>query len=240
MSNAATAGESIGSSDTELVARLRDGDLAAFEPLMRRHNQTLFRAARSILQDDGEAEDAVQEAYLHAYRSLGQFRGDASVATWLTRIAVNESLRRARRTRTRAQVIRLGADPGDSFEIESAPDPGNDAQPEQSAMRADARRLLEARIDELPDAFRTVFVLRSLEEMSIQQIAECLAIPEPTVRTRYFRAKGLLRESLSRDIDVALEDAFRFAGERCDRIVRGSLARCTTGIADVGGRSLPS
>ena len=217
-----------GISDAELVARLQGGDLAAFEPLMRRHNQKLYRAARSILKDDGEAEDAVQDGYLHAYRALDSFRREANLATWLMRIVVNEALRRVRRRRTRAEVIRLGGEGAVDVEsaLESAADPGTSSYPEQSAMRADTRRVLETKIDELPDAFRTVFVLRSIEEMSIPEIAACLDIPEPTVRTRYFRARSLLRESLSRDIDMAIEGAFGFAGERCDRIVRRSLARC--------------
>jgi RNA polymerase sigma-70 factor (ECF subfamily) len=229
----------IASSDRDLLVRLRNGDLAAFEPLMRRHNQMLFRAARSILKSDEEAEDAVQEAYLLAYRSLPSFRGHASLATWLTRIVINESLHRLRRDRTRTQVIEIGGGPEHDAAFESAQDQSADGFPEQSAMRADAQRLLESRIDALPDAFRTVFVLRSLEEMSVPEIAECLGIPEATVRTRHFRARSLLRESLSRDIDVALEGAFRFAGERCDRIVRRSFERLALQPSSVTPGSTP-
>ena len=228
------------SSDQDLLIRLRAGDLSAFEPLMRRHNQMLFRAARSILKDDEEAEDAVQEAYLLAYRSISGFRGDANLATWLTRIVINESLRRMRRDRTRAEVIQLGGDGEHDLAFESTPDQSLGAFPEQVAMRAETRRLLESKIDGLPDAFRTVFVLRSLQEMSIPDIAECLGIPEATVRTRHFRARSLLRESLSRDIDMAFEGAVRFAGERCDRIVRRALERLALERASATPGSVPS
>lgn len=210
--------------DIEIARRIAAGDQDAFQLLMRRHNQTMYRTARSILKDDAEAEDAVQEAYLLAYRALDTFRGDAKLSTWLVRIVVNEAIARMRKRKRRAEVIRIGG--------ESAPDSpevnmneSTSEQPDQAAARKEARRLLEAKIDELPDAFRTVFLLRAVEEMSAEEAAACLGIPEATVRTRFFRAKGLLREALSREIDFAYEDAFSFAGERCDRIVAGVLAR---------------
>lgn len=212
--------------DGELAQRIAAGDLDALQVLMRRHNQTLYRTARSILKDDAEAEDAVQESYLLAYRAMGKFRGDAKLATWLVRIVVNESIGRMRKRKRRAEVIELsgdsaqhGADTGVNMH-EVSPE-----QPEQAALRKETRRLLEARIDQLPDAFRTVFVLRALEEMSVEEAAVCLDIPEATVRTRYFRARGLLREALAREIDFSLESAFSFAGDRCDRIVAGVLER---------------
>jgi RNA polymerase sigma-70 factor, ECF subfamily len=213
--------------DLELVRRAAVQDHEAFRVLMRRHNQMLYRAARSILKNEAEAEDAVQEAYLQAYRAMADFRGDSKVSTWLVRIAVNESITRLHRQARRAEVIRLdGEDPQQdrhSSEVsmnESAPE-----HPERAAQRAEARRLLEAKIDQLPDAFRTVFVLRAVEEMSVEEAAAALGIPEATVRTRFFRAKSLLRESLSRDIDLAQGDAFAFAGARCDRITERVLAR---------------
>jgi len=213
--------------DAELVRRIAAGDHDAFRLLMRRYNQILYRTARSILKDDAEAEDAVQEAYLHAYRGIDKFRGDARLSTWLVRIVINESLGRARKRSRRAEVIRLDGDT--QRDIESAEADMSDEstwkQPEQAALRADTRRLLEARIDALPDAFRTVFVLRALEEMTVEETAAALAIPPATVRTRFFRARSLLREALSKEIDVAFEDAFAFAGARCDRIVAAVLAR---------------
>jgi RNA polymerase sigma-70 factor (ECF subfamily) len=213
-------------SEPELARRIAAGDPNAFELLMRRHNQMLYRTARSILKDDAEAEDAVQEAYLLAYRAIGGFRGDAKLSTWLVRIVANEAIARFRRRRRSAEVIRLD---GDSGATERDPEDGmNESrpeQPEQSARRAETRRLLEARIDELPDAFRAVFVLRAVEELSVEETAAALGIPEATVRTRFFRAKSLLREALSRDIDLAHGDAFSFAGARCDRIVASVIAR---------------
>ena len=213
-------------SDLAIAQQIAAGDRDALRLLMRRYNQKLYRVARSILKDDAEAEDAVQEAYLLAYRAMAAFRGGATLSTWLVRIVVNESIARARKRNRRAEVIQLEGttDPtGDVTEasmLEAATE-----QPEHAAMRAETRRLLEAKIDQLPDAFRTVFVLRAVEEMSVEEAAACLGISPATVRTRYFRAKGLLREAIARDIDVSLEDAFAFAGERCDRIVAGVLER---------------
>lgn len=209
--------------DMEIVHRIAAGDTAAFELLMRRYNRPLYRTARSILRDDAEAEDTVQEAYLLAYRGIGNFRGDAKLSTWLTRIVVNEAIARSRKASRRAEIIRLDGDIEPSGEQTM-----NDASselPEQAAMRAEARRLLEKNIDRLPDAFRTVFVLRALEEMSVEEAAASLGIPEATVRTRFFRARSLLREALSREIDIAHEEAFAFDGERCDRIVAAVLGR---------------
>lgn len=190
-------------------------DLAGFEQLMRRHNRALYRTARSIVKDDAEAEDVLQEAYLLAFRGMQDFRGESSMSTWLTRIVINQAIARSRR-RNRAEVIQLDG--------EAAMDEHSE-QPEQALLRSEARRLIEQKIDKLPDAFRTVFVLRALEEMTVEETAACLDIPEATVRTRYFRARGLLREALSRELDVALEDAFAFDGARCDRIVANVLDR---------------
>jgi RNA polymerase sigma-70 factor (ECF subfamily) len=222
--------------DAELAGRIASGDMAALQHLMRRHNQTLYRTARSILRDDAEAEDAVQEAYVLAYRAMDHFRGDAKLSTWLIRIAVNVAIRRARKINRSAEVIDLVADPTDLREIggesvetdmnENAPE-----QPERAALRAETRRLIEDKINRLPDAFRTVFVLRAIEEMTVDETAVCLGIPEATVRTRYFRAKGLIREALAREIDFNLGDAFSFAGDRCDRIVAGVLCRLTNSQA---------
>jgi len=212
--------------DAELVRRVATGSHEAFAFLMRRYNQVMYRTARSILKDDAEAEDAAQEAYLLAYRAMGKFRGDAKLSTWLVRIAVNESIARLRKRKRTAEVIRLDgeAEPG-SETAEVNMDEATPEQPEHAAMRAQARRLLEAKIDELPDAFRTVFVLRAVEEMTVEEAAAVLAIPEATVRSRFFRAKGLLREALAREIDFGFENAFAFAGDRCDRIVANVLAR---------------
>jgi RNA polymerase sigma-70 factor (ECF subfamily) len=217
-------------SDLELAQRIASGDKAAFELLMRRNNQMLYRTARSILKDEAEAEDSVQDAYLLAYRGMSSFRGDAKLSTWLVRIVVNEAIARARKRSRGAEIIQLSGETQDDSEAagehmnETLPE-----QPEHAAQRAQTRRLLEAKIDELPDAFRTVFVLRALEELTVEESAVVLGIPEATVRSRFFRARGLLREALSKEIDIAYADAFAFAGARCDRIVAGVMARLAEG-----------
>jgi RNA polymerase sigma-70 factor (ECF subfamily) len=211
-------------SDAELSRRVAQGEPAAFETLMRRHNRTLFRTARAILRDDAEAEDALQEAYLHAYSAIGSFRGEAKLSTWLARIVANEALMRVRKRTRRSEIVPL--QPGASEkEINQIADTNMDGTPEISAQRIEMRRLLEAQIDSLPDDFRAVFVLRVVDEMSVEDTAETLGIPQATVRTRLFRARSLLREGLASKIDLACEEAFTFAGERCDRIVANVMER---------------
>ena len=212
--------------DTELIATILAGDMRALEKLMRRHNRTLYRTARAILRDASEAEDAVQEAWLKAYRSLAMFRGGSKLSTWLVRIAANEALMRRRRS-----IAAPAAAPIDEEEI-VCDAPG----PESEAQRAQARRALETRIDALPDDFRAVFVLRALEELNVAETAAALGIPEATVRTRFFRARGLLRESLGPDA----RDAFAFAGARCDRIVRHVLAVVILGVGLAACSEKPS
>jgi RNA polymerase sigma-70 factor (ECF subfamily) len=215
--------------DALLAKSIASGDHGAFVILMRRHNQALFRTARSILRDDAEAEDALQDAYLLAYRAIGSFRAEAKLSTWLVRIVVNEALGRSRRNRRRAEVIPMvGNDEAATLAMENIVSEDLSAQPERAVASRQTRRMIEARIDELPEAFRTVFVLRALEEMSVEEVAASLDIAEATVRSRFFRAKSLLRASLSREIDHAFDEAFAFAGERCDRIVEGVLERLQT------------
>src|SRR5262245_45265718 len=194
----------------------REDDSARFEALMRQHNRMLFRTARAILHDDAEAEDALQEAYLKAYGAMGSFRGDAKVSTWLARIVANEALQRLRKQARRAAIVPLHSS-DDVDEINEIPEGSMSKTPEHSAERAEIRKLLEKRIDALPDAYRPVFMLRAVEELSVEEVADVLQIPAATVRTRFFRARSLLRESLASEIDTAYEDAFGFAGDRCDR-----------------------
>lgn len=210
--------------DAELARRVAGGETAAFETLMRRHNRTLFRTARAILRDDAEAEDSLQEAYFQAYQALGGYRGDAKLSTWLARIVANESLVRLRKRARRAGIVPL--QPSATVEeLNEIPDPDMDKTPERSAQRAEIRRLLEAQIDALPDDYRVVFVLRAVEEMSVEETAAVLQIPQATVRSRFFRARSLLREALATKVDLACEEAFAFAGERCDRIVANVMQR---------------
>ncbi len=215
--------------DSELARRVARDDQGAFEALMRRHNSRLFRVARAILRDDVEAEDTLQDAYLEAYRHMAEFRGGAQLATWLTRIVINQALMRLRRRKRDRVVVPLGerrADQsGESTSQETdVADEDTESAP-RAVLRGEIRRLLEQKIDDLPVAFRTVFIMRDVEDLSVQETAECLAIPAATVRTRLFRARALLREALARDLDAATVDVFGFAGERCDRIVAAVLAR---------------
>lgn len=227
--NTASIDESITSAtpETELIARAARGEAQAFEAIMRRHNRLLFRTARSILKSDQDAEDALQDAYLRAWRALSGFRAEARLSTWMVRIVVNEALARLRRKS--ADIIPLEAamtatDP----DIQAALVAESTTTPEHQTQRIQLRRLLEGRIDQLPDAFRTVFVLRAVEEMDVPEVAHALGIPEATVRTRFFRARSLLREGLASAIDTALPDTFAFDGARCDRIVAGVLGKAQT------------
>jgi RNA polymerase sigma-70 factor (ECF subfamily) len=210
--------------DAELAERVAGGDTAAFEVLMRRHNRMLFRAARAILRDDAEAEDALQEGYLQAYQAIGRWRSEAKLSTWFARIVANESLMRLRKRTRRAAIVPLQAS-ADADRLNEIPDTDMDKTPERAAQRGEIRRLLEAQIDALPDDYRTVFMLRAVEEMTVEETAAVLQIPPATVRSRLFRARSLLREALATKIDLAVEDAFAFAGERCDRIVANVMER---------------
>lgn len=212
--------------DLALVQRIVRGDHAAFSQLMRLYNMALFRTARAILRSDADAEDVLQESYMAAFQHMAEFRGESRLATWLTRIVINRALGRLRSHR-RDNVVELLGDgtAGHVSADDESRDDGRVESPEASAMRAQLRRLLERKIDELPLAFRTAFMLREVEEMTIEEAAECLAIPPATVRTRVFRARALLRASLAEEMDVATADVFSFAGARCDRIVAGVLER---------------
>ncbi|HSV17454.1 MAG TPA: RNA polymerase sigma factor [Casimicrobiaceae bacterium] len=220
-----------GTPDAELAARVAARDGAAFEVLMRRHNRRLFRVARAILRSDQDAEDALQDAYLAAYRAIGRFRGDSKLATWLTRIVINEAYARLRKMGG-ATVIALPEGHDMTAEMDPTSTAAPAETPDRAALRAELRQLLERHIDALPEQFRTAFMLREVEELTVEEAAEALGVPEATVRTRAHRARALLRAALAHDIDVATLDAFGFAGERCDRIVQGVLAQLPAAAAD--------
>lgn len=212
-----------GADDLSVARNIANGNRAAFEDLMRRHNQRLFRLARATLRDATEAEDALQEAYVAAYRGFAQFRGDASIGTWLARLVLNECLGRLRRHRRRDNIAHIFA-PDDQESLDRM-GTSNLERPDHAAMREQMRGLLEQKIDELPEDLRIVFVLRCVEEANVEEVAACLGIPEATVRSRQFRARSLLREALARDIDVAERDVFEFGGSRCDRIIAAVRTR---------------
>jgi len=226
MADAHTSG--LTDADAQIVRRIVEGDLAAFELLMRRHNRRLYRLARATLRNDAEAEDALQEAYIKAFRGLAQFRGDAALATWLSHLVLNECLARMRREARRQNVMPLVADCPDEEQMAFDMDPmhaRDDSAPDQQVSRAEIRALLERKLDTLPVAFRMVFVLRTVEEMSIEETAQVLGIPEATVRSRHFRARLMLRESLAQEVDRLGPELFEFGGGCCDRIVAAVLAR---------------
>jgi RNA polymerase sigma-70 factor (ECF subfamily) len=207
--------------DEALVPRILAGETALFELIMRRHNQRLYRAARAILNDDAEAEDVMQETYVRAFAHLAQFRGDALLSTWLTRIAAHEAFARVRQRR------RLAALPPDDNDVETLPmaDRPKPSDPEREANNAELRGLLERAIDELPETYRTVFVLREVEGLSTATTAECLGVSEEVVKTRLSRARARLRDGLYERAGAAAGSAFTFGAERCDRVVAAVLSR---------------
>lgn len=225
MPTRASSAPHVDQSDDDLLTRIGRADHGAFEILMRRHNARLFRAARAILRDDTSAEDVLQEAYLDAYRRVETFRGQSSVATWLTKIVINRALMHLRKHRRDRVVVPFDGHAGDQEPMESHMADDRIESPSDATLRAEVRRLIEHRLDDLPVAFRTVFVLREVEDLTVDETAECLGIPPATVRTRLFRARTLLRAALTRDLDHATTDIFRFDGARCDRIVSRVLDR---------------
>jgi RNA polymerase sigma-70 factor (ECF subfamily) len=207
--------------DASLVVRIQSGERSAFELLMQRYNRRLYRLARATLRNDADANDALQNAYLLAYKSLHQFRGDASIATWLSRLVLNECMVRLRRHARREKVLPMSSP---TAAIDEVPDSGTDA-PDQKLARDQVRALLNRKLDELPRDFRQVFVLRSVEELSVEETAGILGIPEATIRTRHLRARSLLREALAREFDLVEQDIFEFGGTHCQRMVARVMAR---------------
>jgi RNA polymerase sigma-70 factor (ECF subfamily) len=205
-------------SDNSLVEQVLAGNPASFELLMRRHNERVYRAARSIVRDEGEAEDVMQQAYVKAFTHLRQFNGLARFSTWLTRIAVNEALARVRR-RERYEVFDDEKTAGKAvMPNESAGDP------EHLAFAGELRRLLEWAIDRLPNGMREVFMLREVEGLSTEEAAECLAVSQDVIKTRLSRGRAMLRELLLERTGASAAEAFRFDRPRCDRVVSGVLA----------------
>lgn len=222
-------------SDDALAARAAAGDEHAFEQIMRANNRLLYRTARSILRDDEEAEDVLQEAYVKAYFKLGSFKGQSKLSTWLVRIVINGALERKRTLARGLQFVVNGdAVDAENFHEESPQEFESRPGPEALAMREQLSRLIQKHVERLPAVFRTVFVLRALEELTVEETASCLQIPEATVRTRFMRARRLLREHAARDIDAALDATFAFGGSHCDRTVLRVLTRIRNMPAPTG------
>jgi RNA polymerase sigma-70 factor (ECF subfamily) len=204
--------------DENLVRLVLDGVAAAFGVVITRYNQRLYRAARAILRDDDEAEDAVQEAYLRAYANLATYRGEAALGTWLTKIVVNESLGRLRRKRPHEDFDALDRSEKLPSDVIPFPGAGMSMNPEQNAALGEIRRLVERAIDALPEPFRIIFVLRDVEGLSLEETSEQAGISEATVKTRLHRARKMLRKELDGTLSLALKDAFPFGGLRCARM----------------------
>jgi RNA polymerase sigma-70 factor (ECF subfamily) len=209
-----------GWSDEEVVARVRAGDTALFELIMRRYNQRLYRIARAVLRDDAEAEDVMQDAYVRAYQHLEQFAGRSPFSAWLIRIAVNEALARLR---SRHRTDQLDESEQDGEFVMTVAESSSD--PEQNASRAELGRLLEEAVLGLPQQLRTVVVLRDVEDMSTSETAEALGISEENVKVRLHRGRTLLREWLFGRVGAEAKNAFPFMGVRCDRVVHEVLLR---------------
>jgi RNA polymerase sigma-70 factor, ECF subfamily len=199
---------------------------------MQRNNRRLYRVARSVVHDDGEAEDVVQEAYVKAFGNLDQFRGDASLTTWLTRITLNEALGRLRRQRPTVGLAVLDAESGGKSQIIPFPLMSADIDPERAAAQRQIRHLIEGAIDGLPEIFRVVFVMREMEDMSVEETAGILGLQPATVKTRLHRARRLLRQALNDQVASTLTEAFPFDGKRCRHTADIVLERLQPSMPD--------
>jgi RNA polymerase sigma-70 factor (ECF subfamily) len=207
--------------DDEIVALVRSGETGMFELLMRRYNQRLFRAIRSIVSDEVEAEDVLQDVWVRAYEHLNQFLGRASFSTWVTRIAIYEALGRNRKRKRWTPL----EDPEGDIVPEANRRHTTDDTPETQAMRGQLREMLNAAVDALPESYRSVFVLREVEQLSTSETADCLEVSEETVKIRLHRSRALLRRDLESRIGPTITELYTFLGPRCDRTVARVLER---------------
>ncbi len=207
----------------DLVTRARDRDEAAIRAIIKANNRRLYRLARGILRNDGEAEDVVQETYVRAFTHLDSFRGDSSFSTWLARIAINEALGRLRSRRPTAEWTSL---PPGAIEAQIIQFPlSATLDPEKTMAQREIQNVVEHAIDELPEPFRLVFITRVVEGMNIEETAEILGLKPETVKTRLHRARAMLRETVERKIGPVVMEAFPFAGRRCERLTDAVLQR---------------
>jgi RNA polymerase sigma-70 factor (ECF subfamily) len=212
-------------SDTELAGRIATRDVAAVRLVTGRNNQRLFRAAWSILKDRSEAEEAVQDGYMKAFNAIGTFAGRSSLSTWLTRIVVNEALERRRRALKQVRLLNQESVLVLEEYREKLMAGSVTHSPEKVLMRRQIAKLLETAIGRLPDALRSVFVLREIEGLSVEDTADALQIPEDTVKTRLFRARRRLQKELDPELCGALSETFAFAGADCEALTNRVLAR---------------
>lgn len=211
--------------DHALVAQVRAGHREAFRHIMQRCNQRLFRVARAVIGEDSEAEDILQESYMRAFRKLDSFRGDATVLTWLTSIVLNEARGRLRKRRTMVGLEQVELAVDDSHQVIRFPSKFGSEDPAAAASREQIRHLLEEAIDKLPSSFRTVYMMRDVEECSVEETASLLEINPATVKTRLHRARRLLRASLEGTLAATMTEAFPFMGQRCARVSSAVMAR---------------
>ncbi len=219
--SSAAASKPSGATEEEIVRRVIDGETALFEVLMRRYNPRVYRAVRSILRDEAEAEDAMQQTYLQAFARLRDFAGQAAFSTWLTRIAINEALGRLRKG-SRLSVVEEVPEPAEGS-MTAPPE-----SPEDRAAAQEAMRLVEKAVDRLPLPYRTVFVLRDVEQLSTSEAALALGVTEEAVKIRLHRARAVLRERLAHEVGRRAPEAFPFLAPRCDRIVGAVMAAIRT------------
>lgn len=211
--------------DLELVRRARERDEGAIRAIMQANNRKLYRIARGILRNDGEAEDVVQETYVRAFTHLESFRGDARLATWLARIAMNEALGRLRRQRPSVDWTTLEEPGALNAQIIQFPVSATSDDPEKTMAQREMQHIVEQAVDELPEAFRIVFITRVIEGMNVEETAEILDIKPETVKTRLHRARAMLRENVEKKIGPVVMEAFPFAGKRCARLTDAVLGR---------------
>lgn len=210
--------------DEEVVRRVREGETALFEIIMRRYNQRLYRMARAILRDDAEAEDVMQDAYVRAYQHLAQFAGRSQFSTWLTRIAIHEALARAQR---RKRVDQLSANDWNDGEGEMSV-PATDLNPEEQLSVSELGRALEDAILSIPEQYRLVLMLRDVEQMSTIDTASALNLSEENVKVRLHRARAMVRKNLFAQAGTEAPKAFGFMGSRCDRVVAQVMEKLRT------------
>jgi RNA polymerase sigma-70 factor, ECF subfamily len=211
--------------DADVVRRVRTGDSALFEVLMRRHNQRVYRVARAVVKDEADVEDVMQQAYINAFTHLQQFEERSQFSTWLTRIVLHEAFNRRRKAQRSAS---LGA--GDSHPDEDRGDfmdsfESPAADPERQAYAHELTRVLEAAVDTLPETYRIVFMLRDVEGLSTQETGEALGLGAEAVKTRLHRARAMIRRAVTAQIGDVAPGTFQFHAPRCDRVVEATLAK---------------
>ena len=213
-------------SDLDLASSAASGNALAFETIVRRNNRLLFRTARGVVPDDAEAQDVVQETYLRAFTNLHAYRGESALATWLARIAINVAVS-SQRKKGRLVQLQEGSEPADPdspVEHEMPLSTPEDNGPDAMAERTEVRALLQAAIEQLPAIYRSVFMLRAVEDLSVEETAFCLGVSQEVVKTRFLRARAMLRESLAAQVESCAQETFAFAGARCDAVLAHVMA----------------